>query len=569
MLRAIVVLMGVGAGVAAADPVKLHGTLVEKASNQPMVGATIVAPLAGGENVVISDDNGAFDIAVAPPTTTLTIYYGDTTAEHVIVVAPGATEIDAGTIAVAVVARVVDDPFVCSCELPMIDVDTALETTISAPWPASRARDATSIAALAAAAPGQQTTRLDGNRRLGGAPGIALGLLQEVDVYTMRGADSLDQASDGIALATPSGANDSRGAARIALGTDGAELEAGAGGPIVVDHAWWWAGAVRGPDAEQELARVDYSASWGEQGDVVALHQSAPATITPRALGSIDTTDDYGAVAWMSKLDDAKLQLQGGASGERLDDGAITTRGAAHASIVRRQKLAGYHQLRASGEVGGGHAGGVSHRDASASLGDDWQVRPNITIDAGARCDERWFGRAHAEVWQPHATLGYDWTDEGSSQVFVAADRASLLDIGAIGGWLTAPRSRDDVLAGVTYEVAESWVVTVAARTSELAGTWRSGADVAVDHRGRIELHVTASSVEHAVAGYAALKLDAVRAGASARWAPEPDDLYGSQAGAFATWHRALPHGMATDLGAEAIADRQGELARVVVGFAY
>lgn len=148
------------------------------------------------------------------------------------------------------------------------------------------------------------------------------------------------------------------------------------------------------------------------------------------------------------------------------------------------------------------------------------------------------------------------------------ADRASLLDAGVIGGWLTAPRWRDDVTAGASYEVIESWLVTAAVHTSELGGTRRSGIDGAIDHRGRIELHITMSSVDRAVAGYAALRLDALRVGLSGRWAAA-DDIYGSQARKRAGWHHNLPHGMATDVGPELVADREGKLARVVVAFAY
>jgi len=572
VIRAIVLFMCVGVGVAAADPdsVNVHGYLVDKAQNQPMVGATIVAQLAVGEDVAISDESGAFTIKSAPAaTTTLTIYYNDATLERVVVVGAGVTDVDAGRIVLTIPAPKPEGGFVCSCEMPMIDIDTALETSGSQPWPTSRRRDVTSIAMLAAGAPAGHTTWLDGNRRLGGAPAIALSLLDEVDVYTMRGAHALDQASDGVALSTQSGANDNRGIARMALGTDGAEVEAAAGGPIVIDSAWWWAGAVLGPDGQQELAKVTYAATTEEQGNVVALHQSEPVMLPARAIALGDTSDDYGAADWTSKLDDNKLQLQGGATGERLDDGTLTTRGALHLRITDRFKLAGYHDLRSFAEVGGGDANGTSHRDASASVGDSWQLFPNVVIDAGARWDERWFGAAHADVWQPHASLAYDWTKEGSSQVFVTADRASLLDAGAIGGWLTAPEWRDDVAGGASYQLTDDWLVTAAVRTSELAGAWHTGVDAALDHRGRIELHVTASSVDRAVAGFAALKLDWIRAGVSGRWAADADDIYGSQASAFATWHRHITHGMATDVGAEAVADREGRLARVVVGFAY
>ena len=556
--------------MAAADPT-VHGYLVDSGQNEPMVGATIVATRAVGEDVAISDDNGAFQVQVAPAaTTTLTVYYNDASFERVVVVGAGVTDVDAGRIAFVVPPIKSEGGFVCTCKSPMIDINTALETSAQT-WPTSRARDSASIAMLAAGAPRGQATWLDGNRRLGGSPAIALALLDEVDVYTMRGTHDLDGASDGVMARTADGTNDNHGTARIALGTDGPELEAATGGPIAVDSAWWWAGAVLGPDGQQELAKVTYAASVEEQGNVVALHQSEPAIPSnARAIALGDTSDDYGAARWVSKLDDAKLQLEGGATGERLDDGTLTTRGAIHARIEDRFKLEGYHDLRSFAEVGGGDASGTPHHDASASLTDNWQLVPNVVIDAGARWDERWFGAAHADVWQPHASIGYDWTDEGRSQVFVTADRASLLDAGAIGGWLTTPQWRDDIAAGASYAFDdEDWLVTVAVRTSELADAWRTGVDVAFDHRGRVDLHVVASSVERAIAGSAGLKLAAIRAGVSGRWAADADDIYGSQAGAFATWHRAISKGMATDIGAEAVADREGKLARVVVGFAY
>ena len=550
-------------GVAAADPVEIHGKLFDRATHEPLVGATLITPLPGGNvDAQISNETGDFAVEVpAAATVTITIYYADVTIEHVVAIPSCVTDVDLGTMELDIPLQ---EPC-CVCDFgppPMIDVDTALSSIVSTTTPL-RTRDVTSLMPLAASAPSRRATWLDGERRIG--PGVALGLLDEVAIYTTRGAPELDQASDGVALATKTGSNENRGAARIALDRDGSALEAGAGGPIVKDSAWWWAGAVLGPSGAQQLAKINVVATPEEQGDVVALHQTVALVPPPGAVAfATQATDDWGAAKWLAKFDDNKLQITGGASGERLDEGIVTTRGAIDAHVVERAKVFGYHELRASGELGAGTAGVVEHRDASASAGDVWTLLPNMTIDAGVRWDERWFGTARAEVWQPHATIGYDWSKEGRSQAFVSADRASLLDVGAIGGWLGAPRFRDDVIAGAAYEVIDDWLTTVAVRSSG----GRTGVDGALDHRGWLELHVTASSIERAVAGYASVRHCAFRAGLDGRWAPA-GDLYGSQAGALASWHHDMARGMSTDIGIEALTDRVGEVARVVIGFSY
>ena len=379
VLRAIIVICMVTSAVAAdpaiaLDPIKLHGQLVDKTTHEPVVGATVVtASQATGDNVAITDDTGAFALEIEPAISTLTIYYNDAIYD-IVVAASGATDMDAGAIEITTPPGAPLEIPPCQAGPPMAAPQTLFRTS-AWQWPASRARDASSIGALAASAPAGQTTWLDGNRRLGGAPAIALGLLSQVEIYKMPSAGTLHDASDGIWLTTSGGANDNDGTARIALGTDGPELEAVTGGPIVVDAAWWWAGAVLGPDGQQELAKVNYAPAFDEQGAIVALHQSEPAAIAARARATIAAvTDDYGAADWLSKLDAGKLQIEGGATGERLDDGTLTTRGAIHARIERRQSLAGYHILRAYGELGAGDADGTRHRDASASVGDDWQL---------------------------------------------------------------------------------------------------------------------------------------------------------------------------------------------------
>ncbi len=343
-----------------------------------------------------------------------------------------------------------------------------------------------------------------------------------------------------------------------------------------------------GPAGDQELARVDYAASSEEIGHVVALRQVVPALPAvgnaPAIASATALSDDWVDATWMSKLDDAKLVLVEGASGERLDDGVETTRGEVHARVTRRSKLVGHHELQLSGELGGGRLDTTDHRDASAAAGDFWEVRPDLNVDVGVRWDERWFGADRARVWQPHATVGWDWTKEGRSEVYVGADRASLLDATVLGGWIAGPRWRDDYLAGVRYELVEAWLASLGVRESTIAGTRKAGVDAQLDHRGRrFELHVAATSVERAAAGYAGLKLDrgvgvdtrwagtsGVTAGVSGRWAGAADDPWGSQLGATVAWRRRFKQGLDTSIGGELVtADHHGTLARAVVGFAY
>lgn len=72
----------VGQATAAADPKTdgtITGTLIEKASKQPAVGATVVmtSPALTGEQVVISDEKGFYSSPVPAGTYALTIYYNN------------------------------------------------------------------------------------------------------------------------------------------------------------------------------------------------------------------------------------------------------------------------------------------------------------------------------------------------------------------------------------------------------------------------------------------------------------------------------------------------------------
>jgi hypothetical protein len=415
------------------------------------------------------------------------------------------------------------------------------------------------------------STMLDGGRRLAGAPAVALGLLSEAAVYTMRGGDALDGRADGVALASRAGSNENHGDARLAFGNDGLALEAGVGGPIVHDTAWWWAGTALGDGLEQALAKLNYAHSPEQQGQIVALHQLDPPSLALRGAAiATPTTDDWANASWVSKWNDNKVQLTTGATGERVDDGVIdTTRAAARAELIDRVKVLGYQEVKAFGEVGQGALGDIRHRDASASARDRWMLTPNVTVEGGVRWDERWFGASHARVWQPQGLIGWDWTNEGRSEVFVSGGRASLVDDYALGGWIDNPRWRDDLATGVRYELADTWIGGIAVRDSDTSGTRRAGIDATLDHRAQwFELHVTATSVERAVAGWGRLTLDHVLVSANGRWAAADDPL-GSFAGASLAWRHRFNHQMDGTLGGEVVRDRDGTLGRAVATFSY
>jgi hypothetical protein len=568
--RAIVIAVLAWASIATAQPafVKVHGRVVEKATNLPLAGVTVIGNVPDKQNTAITDDSGTFDLDVALSTKVLTYYYADTTVEQPIVVLPGFGRLDLGTFRLDVKPPSGDvfysDPGY------ILDYSTAFDEVFDGRWPVARARDVDALVPLAAGARAMPTL-LDGRRRLPGAPAVALGLLQEVDVYTTRGGDALDERIDGVAAVSREGSNENHGDARVVFGNDGLAVEAGAGGPIAHDKAWWWAGTALGDGLEQVLAKLNYVHSFEQQGQLVALHQIDPPMLSVRATPAMPSvTDDWASLSWVSKWNDNKTQLNTGATGERLDDGLVdTTRAAARAELIDRFKIAGYEVAKASVEAGEGHVGDVDHRDASASARARWNLTPSITIDGGTRWDERWFGASHARVWQPQGLLGWDWTKEGRSEVYVYGGRASLLDDYPIGGWIDNPHWRDDLATGVRYEIRDSWLAGIALRDSDTSGTHRTGIDATIDHRNHwFELHVSATSVERAVAGWGRLMFEHVLASIDGRWAAADDPL-GSFAGASLAWRHRFNHRMDGTLGGEVLHDREGSLGRVVATFSY
>jgi hypothetical protein len=152
-----------------------------------------------------------------------------------------------------------------------------------------------------------------------------------------------------------------------------------------------------------------------------------------------------------------------------------------------------------------------------------------LSFDAGVRYDRRAFADARAHVWQPHASIAWDWTKEGRSEVFVTGARRATFDDRELGAWIGTPLARDDVAAGVRYEVFDGWVGALAGRATDAAGPRHAGIDASIDHKARgLELHVAASSLERVVAGYGVLTIhqegdDSMIVGAAGRLAIAAD----------------------------------------------
>jgi hypothetical protein len=562
-------------GVAwAGEPVTLSGRAIDHKTQEPLAGVTVVASDVDGEQVAITDENGRFDLVVPHGTVRLTYYYMESSIEQVHVVAPTASVLDVGAVLMP------EPKSGGGCVFPGLEwfgiygQSPFGQQFERRTWPVVRQRDTDALRDLvAASAPG--TVRIGGATRLFGGPALALGLLEEVTVTTMRG-DAPLPAGGGVDLEVRTGSNENHGTARIALADDAAALEASVGGPIVEDNLWWSAAAVLGDGiapTRQALAAVNYALGFDQQGETVALHADAPAAV-PGARIVTATRNDWADTSWRSRFDDNRLQLVEGVTGERLERGdVVTTRLAGRAMLDRYQKLLGRHSIKIGGELGGGDAGEIRHRDATVYARDHYDPTPSFSIDTGVRYDWRAFGDARAHVWQPHATVAWDWTGEGRSELFVTGVRRATFDDRALGAWVGTPLARNDVAAGVRYEIADNWLGALAGRATDAVGPRHAGVDASLDHRSRrLELHVTAATIERVVAGFAELTAvrgpsDALLVGAAGRAAIHADpSVPPSGIGASARWQHRSQHLATTALGVEVFRDMLGSSARGVVG---
>jgi len=189
------------------------------------------------------------------------------------------------------------------------------------------------------------------------------------------------------------------------------------------------------------------------------------------------------------------------------------------AQLIQRFKAAGAHDARASAELGGGKLDVIDTSRRGATIADSWQVEPNIYVDAGLRWDQRRFGAATTSVWQPHATIGYDWTKEGRSDVYVTADRASLLDAAPLGAWGHRPALARPTYAsgGALRNLRRLAREPRGARDGARRFTTRRRGRAARSPRADARAARVASSVERAVAATPACRSTA-RSGADSRW---------------------------------------------------
>jgi len=132
---------------------------------------------------------------------------------------------------------------------------------------------------------------------------------------------------------------------------------------------------------------------------------------------------------------------------------------------------------------------------------------------------------------------------------------------------------RDDVAAGVRYELVDTWLGALAARATDAAGPRHAGIDASLDHRRRrLTVHVTATTIERVVAGFAEVTAvsghdDALFVGAAGRVAIHADpSVAPSGAGASARWQHTSEHLATTSLGVEVLRDSLGSSARGVLG---
>ena len=199
MVRRIALALAVLGGIAwAGEPVTLSGRADNRKTQEPLAGVTVVASDSDGEQVAITDETGRFDLVVPHGTVRLTYYYAEASMEQIHVVAPTATRIDVGGVAMP------EAKSSGGCEFPGLEwfgiygQSTFGQVFERRHWLVLRQRDTDALRGLvAASAPG--SVRIGGATRLFGAPALALGLLDGVTVQTMRG-DAPLPAGGGINL---------------------------------------------------------------------------------------------------------------------------------------------------------------------------------------------------------------------------------------------------------------------------------------------------------------------------------------------------------------------------------
>ncbi len=472
MRLAIVALLLCVAGVAHADPT-LSGTVYDRATGEPLIGATVVA----GQLAEITDDLGRFVLATtgtAP--VVVTVYYGEGVSTSTLTPGvPMTIPIDVGHV----------DDIGCVFTVPLYVTERpALGRTIR-DVVAARAGTIDDLIALVPETAAQ--VRIEGGRRLPGAPAMSLAFLDGAVLATANDGDRVVSTAGRIDIDATAGSNQTDGQARAAIGTAGEELAGVIGGAIARDRAWYALGGdlrVAGDEVTgQGYARVDLATDDEHQGRVIAL-ATAPgwpaADAAPAIARATSSTsrprwaDLWVDAAYRARLDDGKLDVDAGATAEALAiDGGELTRHAARAAITQRRRWLGYQSWRAEAELGAGAGPDGGRRDVHLMLGDSWMPREDLTIAVGITAERRRVGERSIGAALPHAAVVWDPTDEGTAGLFVDVSRRADLDAAAPAVWT-------EVTAGAEGEVHARREVLVGAavrrrgEVDELAGwlTW-------------------------------------------------------------------------------------------------
>lgn len=448
------VLCSAATGTAAGQEVPpLRGTVVDRDTGAPVVGATVV--IAG--QAAITDEQGAYVIA-APATATVSVYYADVVVER-----PWVPAIPIDTTDYGIGCYVPIDPAPIDHASPALGVRVERDHLVVA-----RGGTVDDLLAMVPAIAGlRREERIGGGLRLPGAPALSLVFADEVAIRG-RGDDKAVVSSGGQVDVEPlAGGNQRETMLRASFlhdGDAGGAIAALVRGPIDKDTAWYALGADLRPGTGQLYGRVDVAASPDHQGRVIAVGTATgwpaatPSSSTiavPRLLGDMDgrVGDLWLDALWRSKLDDARLELEAGATTETLFvAGARVTRHAARIGATRRFRARGHHQLRATAEA--------TADDLRVDLSDRWNLYPSLTLDAGVRAE-----RTVETTYLPHASLTWDPTAEGRSQYFVDLARRHLdPDRAAIATELTA---------GGQNQVGEKLVLGGAWRRAETDGIAR------------------------------------------------------------------------------------------------
>lgn len=594
--------IAVVSGLARADTsTVVHGTAHGLETKEPVVGATVVIVAIDRPDpttyAAITDDNGKFALALPIGRYRLTLYYLEFTTEISLDITPCAAE------SCVVLAELVtstdskEQPIGCIFPVPPIYL-TKPHWGFSAQrgrhMPIARTRDHfAGRAPVTGAGAVRPVTTIGDDVWLPRRHGIPLEFLDEVTVVTSRAPVTQAIASGGAAeVMLRTGSNRTMGDARAIIGVDGGAATEGAelfsGGALVADRAWAAGGVVvthtgSDPIAAQASANLVYAASPEHRLTVLALGRVA------------DARDGWASASWISKFDDAKLQIRASLVADyvpaselgtanvaaRTAPSGAATRVGSRIVVKDHWRGAGHHDSAALVIGGTGALAGEPLGDLTVGIGDDWQPRPTIDVSVGVRNERRWLGRERVSIVAPRAAIIYDPTDEGRAELFAAYQRVPHVDDGSPGDWRTAALFHDEVMVGVAANPGRrAWVFGVAGRARRQAGetSGTAGVDVWVRYEGRSDslLHLAGSTLDRVVSMLGERTVINRRASRLTVTADARIVHGNGEAGIGARWHhdgkrdnKVDRADLAVDVAVEGYASRDAHGARLLVGVAW